>query len=51
MKPYKGFVNPVFEVTKDADGKIMDVKISYTEGYTEQMLRYAKEFSTLPTYN
>ena len=51
MKPYKGFVNPVFEVVKDASGKITDVKITYTEGYAEQMLRYAKEFSTLPTYN
>lgn len=51
MKPYKGFVNPVFELVKDENGKITDVKISYTEGYTEQMMRYAKEFSTLPTYN
>lgn len=51
MKPYKGFVNPVFEAVKDVDGKITDVKISYTEGYAEQMMRYSKEFSTLPTYN
>lgn len=51
MKPYKGFVNPVFEAVKDKDGKIVDVKINYTEGYTDQMLRYAKEFSVLPTYN
>lgn len=51
MKPYKGFVNPVFETVKDKDGKIVDVKINYTEGYTDQMLRYAKEFSVLPTYN
>lgn len=51
LKPYKGFVNPVFEVVKDDNGKITDIKISYNEGYTEQMMRYAKEFSTLPTYN
>lgn len=51
MKPYKGFVNPTFELVKDKDGKITDVKINYTEGYAEQMLRYSKEFSTLPTYN
>lgn len=50
MKPYKGFVNPVFELVEN-DGKISDVKITYTEGYTEQMMRYSKEFSTLPTYN
>jgi dipeptidyl-peptidase-3 len=51
MKPYKGFVNPTFELVKDNDGKITDVKISYKEGYAEQMLRYSKEFSTLPTFN
>ena len=51
MKPYKGFVNPVFELVQDKDGKVTDVKISYNEGYAEQMLRYSKEFSTLPTYN
>lgn len=51
LKPYKGFVNPVFEAVKDKDGKITDVKISYKEGYVEQMLRYSKDFSSLPTYN
>jgi dipeptidyl-peptidase-3 len=51
MKPYKGFVNPTFEPVMDKKGKITDVKISYTEGYAEQMLRYSKEFSTLPTNN
>lgn len=51
LKPYKGFVNPAFELVTDKDGKITDVKISYSEGYAEQMMRYSKEFSTLPTYN
>ncbi len=51
MKPYKGFVNPIFELAKDKDGKITDVTISYTEGYADQMLRYSKDFSSLPTYN
>ena len=51
VKSYKGFVNPVFEVVKDDSGKITDISISYKEGYTDQMMRYAKEFSTLPTYN
>lgn len=51
LKPYKGFVNPVFEAVTDKDGKIKDVKISYNEGYVEQMLRYSKDFSSLPTYN
>jgi len=51
MKPYKGFVNPVFELVQDKEGKISDVKILYTEGYAQQMMRYSKEFSNLPTYN
>lgn len=51
MKPYKGFVNPTFDITEDKDGKITDVKINYTEGYIDQMLRYSREFSSLPTYN
>ena len=51
MKPYKGFVNPVLKAVVDENGKITDVNISYSEGYTEQMLRYSKEFSNLNTYN
>ncbi|MDU1904740.1 MAG: dihydrofolate reductase [Dysgonomonas sp.] len=51
LKPYKGFVNPVYEVVTDNNGKITDVKVTYNEGYTEQMMRYSKDFSTLPTYN
>lgn len=51
LKPYKGFVNPEFELVKDASGKVTDVKVTYKEGYAEQMLRYAKNFSSLPTYN
>lgn len=51
LKPYKGFVNPVIEAVTDKDGKITDVKISYSEGYSEQMMRYAKQFSTLPAHN
>ena len=51
LKPYKGFVNPVFELVKGNDGKVKDVKVTYGESYTGQMLRYSKEFSSLPTYN
>lgn len=52
LKPYKGFVNPVLTPVLDKDGNITDITVSYKEGYTEQMLRYAKEYySTLPTYN
>lgn len=47
IAPYKGFVNPVYTAVKDKSGKIIDVKISYDEGYTEQMLRYSKDYSPL----
>ena len=51
LAPYKGFVNPVYELVKDSKGNIKDVKVSYSEGYSEQMLRYGKEYSSLPTKN
>lgn len=47
IAPYKGFVNPVYKATFDQDGKITDVKISYGEGYVEQMLRYSRDYSPL----
>ena len=36
---------------RDAEGNITDVKISYEEGYAEQMLRYSKEYANLPYRN
>ncbi|GAP72581.1 dipeptidyl-peptidase 3 family protein [Candidatus Symbiothrix dinenymphae] len=51
IAPYKGFINPVYEATHDKEGNITDVKVSYTEGYAEQHLRYSKDYSVLPTYN
>ncbi len=51
IAPYKGFVNPVYVPIKDDKGNIIDVKVSYDEGYAEQMLRYSKDYSPLSTYN
>jgi len=51
LAPYRGFVNPVYHLVKNAQGAITDVTISYDENYIDQHLRYSKEFSTLPTYN
>ena len=51
LAPYKGFVNPVYEAVTDAEGNITDVKVSYNEGYAEQMLRYSKDYATLPYRN
>ena len=51
LAPYKGFVNPIMKEVKNENGEITDIKLDYTEGYTEQMLRYSKFYSFLPTYN
>ncbi|MBP5376267.1 MAG: dihydrofolate reductase [Bacteroidaceae bacterium] len=51
IAPYKGFINPVYTAVRDTQGNITDVKISYTEGYAEQMLRYSKDYATLPLVN
>lgn len=51
LAPYKGFTNPKYEAVTDANGTITDVTISYDEGYAEQMLRYSKDYSPLPSVN
>jgi dipeptidyl-peptidase-3 len=45
IAPYSGFVNPVYEVVRDDKQRIIDVNISYQEGYAEQMLRYSREYA------
>ena len=45
IAPYKGFINPVYEAVRNDKGEIIDVKVTYTEGYAEQMLRYSKNYS------
>jgi dipeptidyl-peptidase-3 len=47
IPPYRGFVNPVYNVVYDDNGNIRDITIDYSEGYTDQMLRLGREFSTL----
>lgn len=51
LAPYKGFVNPVYTPVYDAEGNITDVTLDYTEGYTEQHLRYSRDYSPLPNIN
>ena len=51
LAPYKGFVNPVYIAVTDADGHITDVIVSYDEDYVEQMLRYSRDYATLPVRN
>lgn len=47
IAPYKGFVNPVYTPVRDADGNITDIRVTYTEDYPAQMLRYSRDYSPL----
>lgn len=49
--PYKGFINPVYTALRDSQGNIIDVRLDYTESYDQQMLRYSRDYSTLPYIN
>ena len=43
IAPYRGFVNPRYFPVYGENGQIVDVRIDYSEGYAEQMLRYSKK--------
>ena len=47
IAPYRGFVNPIYSLVKDDKGEIIDVKITYGEGYIDQMLRYSRDYTPL----
>ncbi|MBP3219281.1 MAG: dihydrofolate reductase [Prevotella sp.] len=47
LAPYKGFLNPVMRPMEDREGQIVDVKLDYTESYTDQMLRYSRDYSVM----
>ncbi len=51
ISPYKGFINPDYKATTDANGNITDVEAVYGESYEDQMLRYSHEYSLLPYVN
>ncbi|MBO7068625.1 MAG: dihydrofolate reductase [Bacteroidaceae bacterium] len=42
LSPYKGFINPEYELVYDENGNISDVQIRYGETFEHQMLRYGK---------
>ena len=50
IEPYGGFVNPEYRLV-EKDGQIVDVEVVYGESYVDQMLRYSKDYSFLPTLN
>ena len=45
VAPYKGFINPRYNLVEDAEGCVVDVAIAYDESYDEQMLRYGRNYS------
>jgi len=52
LAPYKGFINPVYTATTDPQtGEITGVSVAYGEGYADQMLRYSRDYATLPLVN
>ncbi len=52
LAPYGGFVNPRYELVRNSvSGEIVDVRLDYDESYIEQMMRYGRDYSFLPTKN
>ena len=47
LAPYKGFINPKYELVRNEAGDIVDVSVSFDEAYDKQMLRYSQDYSTL----
>ncbi|MCH5232372.1 MAG: dihydrofolate reductase [Muribaculaceae bacterium] len=47
IPPYRGFINPELTPIYNDNGEIVDVTLSYTEDYPQQMLRLSKDFKTL----
>ncbi|MEO6759701.1 MAG: dihydrofolate reductase [Saprospiraceae bacterium] len=50
-KAYSGFIQPKLVAVKDANGQITDVKVELEADFVQQMLRFGKEYSFLPTFN
>lgn len=47
IAPYKGFINPILRPILNENNNVVDIIADYSETYSEQMLRYSKEYSTL----
>ena len=51
LSPYKGFINPIYTPIYNKEGEIIDVTVTYGETYDTQMLRYSRDYATLPYIN
>jgi len=47
IPPYNGFVNPILTPVLDSNGKMINVTVSYTKTFAEQMLNYSKNYGFL----
>ncbi len=44
IAPYGGFINPVYTPVKE-NGRLVDIKISYSDDYLRQMMHYSEKYS------
>jgi dipeptidyl-peptidase III len=49
--PYSGFINPVLVPVTNDKGEIVEVKVTYPESFSGQMLQYSKHYNFLPEVN
>ncbi|MCR5131161.1 MAG: dipeptidyl peptidase 3 [Prevotella sp.] len=47
LAPYKGFLNPWLKPVTDDSGHIVSIDVDYSESYSEQMLRYSRDYGFL----
>ncbi|MFR9661847.1 MAG: dihydrofolate reductase, partial [Rikenellaceae bacterium] len=46
VRPYNGFVNPEYELVMNS-GRVVDVEVSYSASYVDQMMNYSSCYSAL----
>ncbi|MGY8917855.1 MAG: dipeptidyl-peptidase 3 family protein, partial [Flavobacteriales bacterium] len=51
IAPYGGFINPWMEATRDEEGAITGIELSYPDNFMEQMKHYSSTFNFLPDVN
>jgi len=47
IPPYNGFINPLLEPVTNAQGEILDIRVSYPDDFVRQMLDYGKRYRFL----
>lgn len=51
IAPYAGFLNPEYQIEKNQNGEIKDVKITKVKDFATQMLQYSEHYGLLPLVN